>query len=50
MLFANCVRSGIDLLDSTIIVGFLNADDALHEVVVAKLQLLSRCLRRDGHL
>lgn len=26
------------LLDSTIVVGFLDADDALHEVVVAKLK------------
>jgi predicted nucleic acid-binding protein len=29
---------GLILLDSTIIVGFLDADDALHEVVVAKLK------------
>jgi hypothetical protein len=29
---------GLILLDSTVIVGFLDADDALHEVTVAKLR------------
>lgn len=29
---------GLILLDSTVIVGFLDADDALHEVTVAKLK------------
>ena len=30
------------LLDSTVIVGFLDADDALHEVAVARLKALAR--------
>ena len=29
---------GLILLDSTVIVGFLDADDALHEVTVAKFK------------
>jgi hypothetical protein len=33
---------GLILLDSTVIVGFLDADDALHEVTVAKLKELVR--------
>jgi hypothetical protein len=32
---------GLILLDSTVIVGFLDADDALHEVSVAKLRELA---------
>jgi hypothetical protein len=29
---------GLILLDSTVIVGFLDADDALHEATVARLK------------
>jgi predicted nucleic acid-binding protein len=31
---------GLILLDSTVIVGFLDADDALHEVAVARLRAI----------